>query len=183
MDSASGYSDDGDTTDSGDWSYSETCCFGFDDSIKEYHIHYYGGNLDYLNKVYRENTGRKSLLADLAEHLQQKWGDLLKTVDVDYDRGEGEAYLWFHVENRHLPQDKKEKHKKISDIVKELKDFFDTEVQRSVFPKLLRIVMRRLEWSKYMANALCEYQAKHGKEATQTAIHLLFDTLRHRVRF
>jgi hypothetical protein len=154
------------------WAYSLGRTFLYDRDHYVYFIKYYGiPQLYELKKFYKENTGGKSLVEDLRNHLNQCWGELVAMFGLK--RNDDGPYMYLHLKKSLVGEDSKVIHNIMQDLIQ----FFDIELRPHIFPRLMRITLNQLEDRRYMAKALCEYQARHGKEKTQTVIDLLFDTL------
>jgi len=135
----------------------------------EYHIHY-DTNEDF-EAAFEGNTS-KSFRQAIYDFLITEFADELKKhgQDESYTEDGVDRYIWVHLDEFQGDT--------ITDrMILALTNKYDTEWSKYRVPKLLTILKRRLGGKRYLATAICNYQLRHGFEATENALHVFFNDI------
>lgn len=116
---------------------------------------------------YYDNTG-KYLWAEVKKFMTTNWKSEIHEIGIDHSDESMSEFIWIHIS---LDTEKK----MIIQIVNRLNTFFDNEIRKHLVPKLVTIICNGFKSSeRFLAESLCEYQEKHGKERTKEWIEIYF---------
>lgn len=136
-------------------------------NIKEYHIRL--RNNKYYQHLYFQNF-KKDIWIDIKRFINEKYKDIISQSGTDYTY-DNKTFIWIQIQ----------KDKNIDEIIKSLNEdwFSEKLINVNMIPKLLTIVNKTLETdTKFMAQSICEYQAKYGKDKTIFTLDIFFSDIK-----
>lgn len=136
-------------------------------NIKEYHIRL--RNNKYYQNLYFQNF-KKDIWIDIKRFINEKYKDIISQSGTDYTY-DNKTFIWIQIQ----------KDKNIDEIIKSLNEdwFSEKLINVNMIPKLLTIVNKTLESdTKFMAQSICEYQAKYGKDKTIFTLDIFFSDIK-----
>ena len=127
----------------------------------------------HYSRAYKDNT-KEYLWDTIDDHVVEKWNKTILTHGIDYSRSNN-PYMWIHVLKQSKPNEG------IEQIIDELNAWFEQELRQYMIPKLVSIICKQMNNdNEFFAQALIEYQSKHGKDMTSQTIHTYFQDIRTR---
>jgi hypothetical protein len=142
---------------------------------KEYHIHLKQTNK--RQKDFFENTGQ-DLIQKLAEYIEHHHKDHVTDIGTDSNNDDdySNQYVWVHI--IYVKSDPQNSTLVIETILQGLEKYYEEHIAQFMVPKLVRILDTKLQYPKYIAEAVSAYQSKYGRDRTKDCLHVYFEQIR-----